>query len=56
MAVETTLKDKIVVILIALSIIGFMGIIAVLASCNFFERFVIDRCAEGCLFVDWEAC
>ncbi|GEM_PF-3656380 len=56
MSVHLSGKDKIMVVLIALVLIGFMAMIAIFASCNFFEHFRIDQCAPGCLFKNFEAC
>ncbi|CEG12690.1 exported hypothetical protein [groundwater metagenome] len=56
MSVHLTKKDKIVVVLISLLLIAFMAMVAIFASCNFFEHFAIDKCAVGCLFKDLASC
>lgn len=56
MSVHLSKRDKVVTLLIALVLIGFMAMIAIFASCNFFEHFTIDKCAVGCLFKDLASC
>jgi len=56
MSVHLSSKDKLVVVVIALVLIAFMGIVSIMASCNFFEHFAIDKCAVGCLFKDLASC
>lgn len=49
MSVHLTTKDKLKVVLIAAAIIAFMGVIAILAACNFFEHFTLDYCSAACM-------
>lgn len=56
MSVHLSKRDKIITVLIALVLIGFMAIASISASCNFFEHFTIDKCAAGCLFKDLASC
>ncbi|NCN64648.1 MAG: hypothetical protein GW779_02250 [Candidatus Altiarchaeum hamiconexum] len=56
MSVHLSKRDKIVTLLIAIVLIGFMAMIAIFASCNFFEQFAIDKCAASCLFKDLASC
>jgi len=56
MVVHLNKRDKIITILIALVLIAFMAVISILASCNYFEHFAIDKCAAGCLFKDLASC
>jgi len=56
MVVHLSKRDKIITILIAVVLIAFMAVISILASCNYFEHFAIDKCAAGCLFKDLASC